>query len=250
VYVLVLVGLSERSLVHRLSVLDAVKTRVAAYIFYVQNLFHIALPRPSGKLVIGHRGAVLLSLAPLVRFLRRLDAGRNPDCAFAGSPLLDHHPWLTPTHTLIHLDGIALAACWHWGSTRSRLAAALGSGSALRGDSRFSATATIAGGTRFLDSALASPLPEPCSPHRLDRARNPLNAVLRRGHSPSMAASATALMIHIAVFIYFGWFDAWMNNYGTAGNLAIVAFRLVTTTAVARALVRFRVANPQAQALF
>jgi peptidoglycan/LPS O-acetylase OafA/YrhL len=40
-------------------------------------------------------------------------------------------------------------------------------------------------------------------------------------------------MIHISVFIFFGWFDLMMNGRGIAGNLAIVAFRLATSTAAA-----------------
>jgi peptidoglycan/LPS O-acetylase OafA/YrhL len=43
-------------------------------------------------------------------------------------------------------------------------------------------------------------------------------------------------MTHIMVFVYFGWFDRSMNPYGTAGILAVVAFRLAATTAVAAAL--------------
>jgi peptidoglycan/LPS O-acetylase OafA/YrhL len=43
-------------------------------------------------------------------------------------------------------------------------------------------------------------------------------------------------MTHIMVFIFFGWFDARMDRYGTIGNLAVVAFRLAATTAVAAAL--------------
>jgi peptidoglycan/LPS O-acetylase OafA/YrhL len=43
-------------------------------------------------------------------------------------------------------------------------------------------------------------------------------------------------MTHICVFIYFGWFDRAMDSYGTAGNLAVVGFRLVMSTLVATAL--------------
>jgi peptidoglycan/LPS O-acetylase OafA/YrhL len=43
-------------------------------------------------------------------------------------------------------------------------------------------------------------------------------------------------MIHIAVFIFFGWFDLRMDRYGIAGNLAIVAFRLAAATAAATVL--------------
>ena len=43
-------------------------------------------------------------------------------------------------------------------------------------------------------------------------------------------------MTHISVFIYFGWFDARMDPYGVAGNLAVVGFRLAAATLVATAL--------------
>jgi peptidoglycan/LPS O-acetylase OafA/YrhL len=43
-------------------------------------------------------------------------------------------------------------------------------------------------------------------------------------------------MIHIAIFIYFGWFDARMDRYGIPGNLAVVAFRVAASTAAATLL--------------
>jgi peptidoglycan/LPS O-acetylase OafA/YrhL len=68
-------------------------------------------------------------------------------------------------------------------------------------------------------------------------AQNPLNAALRRGPLAFYGRISYGLyMTHISVFIYFGWFDARMNAYGMAGNLAVVAFRLVATTVVASAL--------------
>jgi hypothetical protein len=38
------------------------------------------------------------------------------------------------------------------------------------------------------------------------------------------------------VFICFGWFDRHMDAYGIAGNLSVVAFRIVASTAVATVL--------------
>ena len=68
-------------------------------------------------------------------------------------------------------------------------------------------------------------------------SRNPLNAALRSGPLAFYGRISYGLyMAHISVFIYFGWFDLRMDPYGTAGNLAIVAFRLATSTAVAAAL--------------
>jgi peptidoglycan/LPS O-acetylase OafA/YrhL len=43
-------------------------------------------------------------------------------------------------------------------------------------------------------------------------------------------------MIHISIFIFFGWFDLRMDHYGIPGNLAVVAFRLVASTIAAAAL--------------
>jgi hypothetical protein len=50
--------------------------------------------------------------------------------------------------------------------------------------------------------------------------------VLRRGPLAFYGRISYGLyMIHIMVFIFFGWFDARMDRYGIAGNLAVVAFR-------------------------
>ena len=225
-----------------LSVSDAIKTAPwLAYIFFVQNLFHIALPPAIGQTwSLAIEEQYYFVWAPLVRFLRRpWMLAVVLVIAFAGSPLLDHHPWLTHTHTLIHLDGIALGSLLALGiytlplSRRTWLW--IGITAAILG---FSSTATIAGGTRFLDSALAIAFTGAVvAAITSTGARNPLNAALRRGPLAFYGRISYGLyMTHIAVFIYFGWFDAWMDHYGTAGNLAVVAFRLIATTAVATAL--------------
>ena len=44
-------------------------------------------------------------------------------------------------------------------------------------------------------------------------------------------------MTHISVFVFFGWVDlALKDHYGLAGNLAIVATRLIMSTLVAAGL--------------
>ena len=43
-------------------------------------------------------------------------------------------------------------------------------------------------------------------------------------------------MTHIMIFIYFGWFDARMDQFGMIWQSAVVAFRLVACTAAASAL--------------
>ena len=100
------------------------------------------------------------------------------------------------------------------------------------------AAATIAGGTAFLDSALAVGFAGAMvAAIASTGARNPLNALLRRGPLAFYGRISYGLyMTHISVFIYFGWFDRAMDRYGIAGNLAVVGFRLVMGTLVATAL--------------
>jgi peptidoglycan/LPS O-acetylase OafA/YrhL len=226
------------------SVIDAVKTAPwLAYLFLVQNLFHLTLPPaigPTWALAIEEQYYFLW--APLVRYLRQpwmltiVLAG-----ALVASPMLrlSHFPWLTPTHTLIHLDGIALGSLLALGvhtlTLNRRTWLWIGLSAIAAG---FIAAATVAGGTAFLDSALAV-----CFTGAVlaliasTGARNPINAALRRGPLAFYGRISYGLyMIHISVFIYFGWFDLRMDKYGIAGNLAVVAFRLAASTACAAAL--------------
>ena len=96
----------------------------------------------------------------------------------------------------------------------------------------------MAGGTAFLDSALAVAFAGAVlAAIASTGARNPLNAVLRRGPLAFYGRISYGLyMTHIMVFIYFGWFDVRMDRYGMAGNLAVVAFRLAASTVLATAL--------------
>ena len=96
----------------------------------------------------------------------------------------------------------------------------------------------MAGGTAFLDSALAVGFAGAMLALIASTgARNPLNAALRRGPLAFYGRISYGLyMIHIAVFIFFGWFDARMDHHGMAGNLAVVAFRLAASTAAATLL--------------
>ena len=228
-----------------------------AYIFFVQNLFHLALPPaigPTWSLAIEEQYYFLW--APTVRFLRRpWMLASVLGAALIASPLLRHMHlhWLTPTHTLIHLDGIAFGSLLALGlytlhfSRRTWLT--LGLAALVLG---IAATATIAGGTAFLDSSLATAFAgavlaaiastagapgDRSSSLRWTSARNPLNAALSRGPLAFYGRISYGLyMIHIMVFIYFGWFDLRMDRYGIPGNLAVVAFRLAASTAAATIL--------------
>lgn len=226
------------------SVLTAVKTAPwLAYIFFLQNLFHIVLPPSIGQtwsLAIEEQYYFLW--APLVRFLRRpwmlvtlLVA------ALVVSPFLRraHYGWMTPTHTLIHLDGIAMGGLLAIALYRIRVSKRawllIGVTGLVIG---IAAAGTVAGGTAFLDSALAVSFGGAVLTSIASTgAQNPLSALLRRGPLAFSGRISYGLyMIHIMVFIYFGWLDRKMDAYGIAGNLAIVAFRLVACTAAATAL--------------
>jgi len=214
-----------------------------AYIFCVQNLFHLALPPalgPSWALAIEEQ--YYFVWAPAVRWLRApwtlavVLVG-----ALVASPLIRHANlhWMTPTNTLIHLDGIALgsllALAFYTVKLSRRTWLIIGVAAFVLG---IAAAATIAGGTSLLDSALAVGFAGAVlAAIASTGARNPLNAVLRRGPLPFYGRISYGLyMTHIAVFIYFGWFDRAMDRYGIAGNLAIVGFRLLMSTLVATAL--------------
>lgn len=226
------------------SVWDAVRTAPWwAYLLFVQNLFPLALPPalgPTWALAIEEQ--YYFVWAPLVRWLRNPALLALPLAgALAAAPLFRraHFAWITPTHTLIHLDGLALGSLLAIGlytlalSRRAWLTLGLVSFAA-----GWVAVFTIAGGTAFLDTALAfgyggAVLASIAS----TGMKTPLHALLRRGPLPFYGRISYGLyMIHIAVFIYFGWFDLRMDHYGTAGNVAVVAFRLAASTAVATAL--------------
>jgi peptidoglycan/LPS O-acetylase OafA/YrhL len=226
------------------SVMDAIRTAPwLAYIFFVQNLFHITMPpalQPTWALAIEEQ--YYFVWAPAVKFLRRpwmlavVLVG-----ALITSPALrlGHHAWLTPTHTLIHLDGLAwgslLAIGMHSLHLSRRTWLGMGLAAFVAG---MWAAGTIAGGTAFLDSALAVGFAGLIlALISSTGSRNPVNAALRSGPLTFYGRVSYGLyMSHISVFIYFGWFDAKMDRYGIAGNLAVVAFRLVVCTLVAAAL--------------
>jgi peptidoglycan/LPS O-acetylase OafA/YrhL len=226
--------------------IDAIKAAPwLAYIFFVQNLFHLALPPaigPTWSLAIEQQYYLLW--APLVRFLRRpWMLAAVLICALICSPLVRHlNPvwmWEIPTHTLIKLDGIALGSLLALGlytfALSRRVWLWIGLSAFVLG---IGAAATIAGGTSLLDSALAAGFAGAVlASIAATGAHNPLSALLRRWPLAFYGRISYGLyMIHIMVFIYLGSFDTRMNRYGLPGNLAVVVLRLAVSTAAAAAL--------------
>ena len=228
-----------------------------AYILFLQNLFHLSLPPsigPTWSLAIEEQYYFLW--APLVRFLRRpwmlavLLTG-----ALVGSPLfrLTHFAWITQTHTLTHIDGIAMGSLLALGlytlplSRRTWLILGL-----VAIPTGFLAAATIAGGTAFLDSALTTGFAgSVLAAISSTGARNPLNAVLCRGPLAFYGRISYGLyMTHIMIFVYFRLVrckDGSIRNDRQPRGRCIQARGL--HSGGQRALVPIRVANSQAQAI-
>jgi peptidoglycan/LPS O-acetylase OafA/YrhL len=229
------------------TITQAIKTAPwMAYIFFVQNLFHLALPPaigPTWSLAIEEQYYFLW--APIVRFLRNPGALAGVlAAALIASPVfrLANMHWMTLTHTLIHLDGIALGSLLALALYRFHLPRRVflwtGLSAAVLG---FLLTATIAGGTSLLDSALAlafAGIVLACLAGT--GAHNPFAWVLRRGPLAWYGKISYGLyMTHILVFVYFGNFDARLDDkyhISIAGNLLIVALRLIASTIVATIL--------------
>jgi peptidoglycan/LPS O-acetylase OafA/YrhL len=225
---------------------EAIKTAPwLAYLFCVQNLFHLMLPPaigPTWALAIEEQ--YYFVWAPVVRVLRQpWMLAATMVATLVASPLVRHANlhWMTSTNTLIHLDGIAwgslLAIGLHTLPLSRRAWLGMGLGGLVLG---FLAAGTVAGGTAYLDSALAVGFAGMVLALIASTgARNPVNAVLHSGPLAFYGRISYGLyMMHISVFIFIGSFDATMDRhgYGIAGNLAVVAMRLLVSTLVAAAL--------------
>ena len=186
-----------------------------AYILFIQNLFHLSLPPaigPTWSLAIEEQYYFLW--APLVRVLRRpWMLGTVLVAALIGSPLvrlcqLLH--WMTPTNTLIHLDGIAwgslLALGLHRLPLRRRtwvLARPGRNGRSASGPQPRSPAALV---SRLRSGHCLCR--RGAGGHRLHRRAQPVNRALAKGPLAYYGRISYGLyMIHISVFIFFGWFD-------------------------------------------
>ncbi len=224
---------------------------LVAYALFLQNLRHTALPGtlgPTWSLAIEEQ--YYLVWAPVI-FLSSLRFwGVRWRWVLPGllvsmvvtSPLVRflHPHWITSTHTLIHLDGIALGSLLALGLYSLNLARRvwLGMGLSLAVVG-FALAATWAGGTSFLDSALAFAFAGVVMA-AVAGTGNRMGWPLRRGPLAYYGKISYGLyMVHILVFVYFGNFDARLsdgNAVQVLNNLAIVALRLGSSTAVATVL--------------
>jgi len=221
---------------------------LVAYALFIQNLRHTQLPGtlgPTWSLAIEEQYYVVW--APIVRFCRGRLNWLLPVILVimvAASPVfrLSHAHWLNTTHTLIHLDGIAMGSLLALGLYSLRIARRtwlwIGLAAAVLG---FVAAGTIFGGTSFLDTGLSLGFAGVVLLAVAGTGvRNPVAWLLRRGPLAYYGKISYGLyMTHILVFVYFGSFDARLDDghhLGIFGNLAIVALRLIASTIVATVL--------------
>jgi peptidoglycan/LPS O-acetylase OafA/YrhL len=219
-----------------------------AYALFLQNLRHTVLPGtlgPTWSLAIEEQYYVVW--APIVRFCKGRWSWVLPAILIsmvAASPLfrMSHARWLNTTHTFIHLEGIALGSLLALAMYRFSIARIvwlwIGLTAAATG---FLLAGTIFGGTAFLDTGLALGFAGVVLTAVAGTgARNPVAWLLRHGPLAYYGKISYGLyMTHILVFVYFGNFDARLDDQyhvGIAGNLMIVGLRLVASTLVATVL--------------
>ena len=210
------------------------------YLFFVQNLFFITIPGtigPTWSLAIEEQFYVVW--APVARFFRTRWLIPLLAAVIIGSPFLRMLAGanLTPTHTLRHLDGLAVGSLIALGVRQLGMAhriwrrltpVALAIGGA-------GAVYMLFRGSVFTDSLLA-----------IGFGGMLLAALLVTGGSSVYGSALKApplrflgtvsyglYMTHILVFVLIGAFDRRMEQYGALGNLSIVAVRLVLSISVA-----------------
>lgn len=212
-------------------------------VLFVQNLFVLSLPGtigPTWSLAIEEQFYV--AWAPLARFVRNRNLMIALVLVIIASPFLraGNRGTLTPTHTLIHLDGLAFG---------SLIAVALRSVSWTQRVFRRIAVSAITVavpvlayllyvGSAFSDSFLALlfagglllALTSSGERHLYNRAltSKPLRFYGRISYG--------LYMIHILVFTLIGAFDEKMLPYGYAGDFTVVAVRITLATLVALAM--------------
>ena len=212
----------------------------AYYVFFVQNLFFITLPGtlgPTWSLAIEEQFYVFW--APFARIVRNRALVPFLIAVLIASPFirLANFSFLTRTHTLTHLDGLAMG---------SLIALAIREYQIPRLRLRWVATSLVLcgvsgvilmllHGSAFTDSLLA-----------LGFGGMLLWALLITGQRTWYGRLLTAgplnylgtisyglYMIHILCFVVIGSFDLKMERFGLWGDLAVVAARLVISIGAA-----------------
>jgi peptidoglycan/LPS O-acetylase OafA/YrhL len=212
-------------------------------VLFVQNLFVLSLPGtigPTWSLAIEEQFYVVW--APVARFIRNRNLMIALLMVIVASPFMRaaNHGSLTPTHTLIHLDGLAFGSLiavalrtLNWSAARFRNVAIAAIATAIP-----ILAYLLYVGSAFSDSFLALlfagmlllALTTSGSRGLYNRALNvaPLRFYGRISYG--------LYMIHILAFTLIGAFDEKMSPYGVGGSMTVVAVRIALATLVATAM--------------
>lgn len=212
---------------------------IVGYLCFVQNLRHSPLPgtlAPTWFLSVVVQFYVVWAL--VMKYIRRIPVLALILIAMmVTSALMRHYywhmKWLNTTHTLIHMDGIALGSLMALGIYTLPVAKKawmwLGVASAVLG---FWAVATVAGGTYLLDTALVFGYGGVVLVAMATTgAKTPLNWLMSKGPLAFYGTISYGLYLsHILVFVYYGSFNARFDQMGVSGHLIILALRIVAAT--------------------
>jgi peptidoglycan/LPS O-acetylase OafA/YrhL len=213
------------------------------YIFFVQNLFFITLPGtlgPTWSLAIEEQ--FYLFWAPFARFVRNRTLVPFLIAVIIASPFLRmaNFSFFTKTHTLTHLDGLAIGSLIaillrEYDLSRATLRRLALTGLALGASG---VELMQLHGSAFTDSLLA-----------FGFGGMLLSALLVTGQRTWYGRFLTArplnylgtisyglYMIHILCFVVIGAFDLKMERFGLWGDLAVVAVRITLSITAATLL--------------
>jgi len=210
------------------------------FALFIQNLFTLALPgamTPTWSLCVEEQ--FYLAWAPVARFLREGWLMTIALVVLIGCPLFRaHHPaWVSPTNTLVHLDGLAVGALvalgirrfafdknlWRW---IGRAMILVGGGIAiylLFGGSPWSDMWLAVGFGGMLLAAISS---------------SGLGTLYTRALSLKPLRfygkiSYGLYMTHILSFIIIGALDEALSPRGAWGAMTVIAFRFAVSTLIA-----------------
>ena len=213
------------------------------YALFVQNLFAIALPGPIGptwSLAIEEQ--FYLVWAPIARRISLRHLVIVLIAAFVASAAI--RGWntglLTPTHTLIHLDGLAIgsliAVLLRMDVFSRPVWRKLGLAGIALGV--FGVALMLYRGTAFADTFLALGFGGMLIAAVVSKPGSGLYArALCAWPLKSLGTVSYGLyMMHILVFVVIGSFEFRMLRYGAWGNFAVVAVRIVLSLALAAIL--------------
>jgi peptidoglycan/LPS O-acetylase OafA/YrhL len=212
-------------------------------LLFVQNLRPLALPGaigPTWSLALEQQFYVFW--APVARSLRPRWLVFVALAMYAASSLMRllHPAWLTPTHTLGHLDGLAVGsliatalrtrpwplAAWRWIARAGLALGVCGIALALHHGSAFTDSLLALGfGGMLLAALLGQAAARPTIYCRTLTVR-PLLFVGK--------VSYGLYVMHIFVFTMIaGYVDGPLDHFGMAGNIAIVIIRIAAAIGVA-----------------